>query len=172
MNLSVGSTEHHLYAYSHAGFGLNDAFDKSVGILWNCLQANNPDVRGETQELQHPGLHTGFQGHYKCSHCSLQQSPAPGTSAKKGSAILELTLVGKPDWKACKALASDIVNTSRFSLSPQVVDCGEPPCALRKHQAIPYGEFYALSGFLVVYKCFGLQQDPSFESRYYRPVPL
>ncbi|MCO5613303.1 hypothetical protein L7F22_067579 [Adiantum nelumboides] len=165
MNLSVGSTEHHLYAYSHTGFGLNDAFDKSVGILWNRLQANNPDGRGGTQELQHPCLHTGFQGHYKCSHCSLQQSSAPGTSAKKGSAItafLELTLVGKPDWKACKALASDIVNTSRFSLSPQVVDCGEPPCALGKHQPIPHGEFYALSGFFVVYKFFGLQQDAGF----------
>ncbi|KAI5068940.1 hypothetical protein GOP47_0015241 [Adiantum capillus-veneris] len=165
MNLSVGSTEHHLYAYSHAGFGLNDAFDKSVGILWSQRQVNNPDVTGSTQELQHPCLHTGFQGHYKCSHCNLQQSSAPGTLVTKGSASsasLELTLVGKPDWKACKALASDIVNTSRFSLSPPVVDCDEPPCALGKHQPIPHGGFYALSGFFVVYKFFGLQPDAGF----------
>lgn len=165
MNLSVGSTEHHLYAYSHSGFGLNDAFDKSVGILWSHHLVNDPDGSTRTQELQHPCLHTGFQGHYKCSHCSLQQSSAPGILAKKGSAnsaALELTLVGKPDWEACEALASAVVNTSSFSLSNQVVDCDEPPCALGKHQPIPHGEFYALSGFFVVYKFFGLQPDAGF----------
>eukprot|EP00250_Pteridium_aquilinum_P011602 c20184_g2_i1 orf=375-2612(-) len=168
MNLSVGLTEHHLYAFSHAGFGLNDAFDRSVGMLWSSWKESNSDgTATRIQELQHPCLHTGFQGQYKCSHCFLQPPSAavPDTIAKKGSANgvqSEFTLVGKPDWEACKALASDVVNTSSFSLSSQFVGCDEPPCALGRHQPIPHGQFYALSGFFVVYKFFGLQPDAGF----------
>jgi len=33
VNVSARSTKHHLYAHSHAGFGLDDAFEKSVAQL-------------------------------------------------------------------------------------------------------------------------------------------
>ncbi|KAH7282347.1 hypothetical protein KP509_35G026300 [Ceratopteris richardii] len=165
MNISVGSTEHHLYAFSHTGFGLNDAFDKSVGILWNQMQMNDPVGADMKQELHHPCLNRGFQSHYKCSYCNHQQSPSSGLLLTKGTSVsdyIELKLIGKPDWETCKALAGDVVNASIFALPPPPVDCSEPPCALGRHQPTPHGEFYALSGFFVVYKFFGLQSTAGF----------
>ena len=47
--------------------------------------------------------------------------------------------------------------------SLQSVGCdSEHPCALGRHQPEPEGKFYALSGFFVVYKFFGLRSDASF----------
>lgn len=158
VNLSVGATDHHLYAASHAGFGLNDAFEKSVSAL---LRSQNATKRGKQAsnglvELEHPCLQTGYREKYKCStHCVLPPLPnagprhAPSTEVATGA---QIELLGAPDWEACQTLADGIINSSS---SP----CGEPPCALGKHQPYPQGQFYGLAGFYVVYKFFGLSQD-------------
>lgn len=153
VNLSVGATDHHLYAASHAGFGLNDAFEKSVAAL---LRSQNATRKGKhVIEVEHPCLQTGYREKYKCStHCVLPPLPnagprhAPTTEVATGA---QIELLGTPDWEACQTLAEGIINSSSR--------CSDPPCALGKHQPNPQGQFYGLAGFYVVYKFFGLSQD-------------
>lgn len=159
MNLSVGATDHHLYAASHAGFGLNDAFEKSVAVL---LRSQNSTKRGKKGsngllEVKHPCLQTGYREKYKCStHCPFPPLPAGGSGRKAPSAEVavgpQIQLLGAPNWEKCQTLAEDIINSSSAL-------CGLPPCALGKHQPYPIGQFYGLAGFYVVYKFFGLPQD-------------
>lgn len=165
VNLSVGATDHHLYAASHAGFGLNDAFEKSVAAL--LLRSPNGTTSKPRRkkakasgllELEHPCLQTGYREKYKCStHCLLPPLPngarhAPSTDTP-AAASTQIELLGAPDWDACQALAEGIINASS-SLCHE-----DPPCALGKHQPYPQGQFYGLAGFYVVYKFFGLSQD-------------
>lgn len=155
VNLSVGGTDHHLYAMSHAGFGLNDAFEKSVAEL--LLRKGKPSKNNRV-ELKHPCLQTGYKKLYKCStHCMLPpvgaQGPrrqAPGAEPARGA---QVDLLGAPDWKACQALAEQVIN------STEIGGCNVPPCALGKHQPLPQGQFYGLAGFFIVYKFFGLSHD-------------
>lgn len=164
LNLSVGSAEHHLYAYSHAGFGLNDAFDRSVELIWNRLRNDNADFATRRVEIGHPCLQAGYKRQYKCSRCSSQSSSKVlDRIVRKGTKEVvraDIVLVGEPDWEACKVLADAVVNVSSWT---QAVDCVEPPCALGRHQPPPHGQFYALSGFFVVYKFFGLHPNAGFE---------
>jgi apyrase len=166
VNLSVGTSHHHLYALSHAGFGLNDAFDKSVALV---LEGSDTVVGATVPEfVEHPCLHSGFQGKYKCPHCRSNPAVVPNPAMDNPSpdpGLAEVTLIGKPDWESCRVLASSIIsNGSRFSsLVPEPMGCdSEHPCALGRHQPVPEGKFYALSGFFVVYKFFGLQPDAGF----------
>nr|PNR37591.1 hypothetical protein PHYPA_020700 [Physcomitrium patens] len=161
MNLSVGSTEHHLYAASYAGLGLNDAFEKSVALLLRAQNATKRDRKRRSSnllEVEHPCLQTGYRAPYKCStHCVLPPLPARRSgrnapSSDVGTAA-QVELLGAPNWDTCQALAEDIINSS------SVQGCSFPPCALGKHQPYPQGTFYGLAGFYVVYKFFGLSQD-------------
>ncbi|KAG0616143.1 hypothetical protein M758_5G093100 [Ceratodon purpureus] len=159
MNLSVGATDHHLYAASHAGFGLNDAFEKSIAVL---LRSQNATTRGQQAsdglvEVEHPCLQTGYRESYLChSHCALPPLSARGSGRRSPSTDVatgaQLQLLGAPNWEACQTLAEDIINSSS-------APCSVPPCALGKHQPYPNGQFYGLAGFYVVYKFFGLSQD-------------
>eukprot|EP00249_Psilotum_nudum_P021279 c28047_g1_i2 orf=510-2687(-) len=161
LNLSVGSTEHHLYAYSHPGFGLNDAFDRSVALLHQQSDINMNDL-ARRHVLYHPCLHAGYKGLHNCAHCMHQTSPAGPyvTGAGAGKNKIEVELVGKPDWEACEGLARAVVNVSSFS---EPLKCEVLPCALGKHQPESHGDFYALSGFFVVYKFFNLSHASHFE---------
>jgi hypothetical protein len=152
MNLSVGATDHHLYAASHAGFGLNDAFEKSVAVLLRSENGTKNGKKGGVIEVAHPCLQTGYKESFKCSsHCVLPPLPAGGRKAPSGE-VDQLRLLGAPNWEACQSLAEDIINSSS-------APCSVKPCALGKHQPYPNGQFYGLAGFYVVYKFFGLSQD-------------
>ena len=158
MNLSVGATNHHLYAASHVRFGLNDAFEKSVAVLLRSLNATKrgKKARNGLIDVEHPCLQTGYREKYKCStHCILP--PLPGDSRRKAPSSeaasgAQIRLLEAPNWEKCQALAEDIINSSS-------APCGAPPCALGKHQPYPNGQFYGLAGFYVIYKFFGLSQD-------------
>jgi apyrase len=70
MNVSARSTKHHLYAHSHAGFGLNDAFEKSVAqLLHPRVAATNGIVVSKKGlvEVDHPCLQKGYRKPYVCS---------------------------------------------------------------------------------------------------------
>jgi hypothetical protein len=166
VNLTVGSTNHHLYAMSHAGFGLNDAFEKSVAqlLLQELGSKKWKEMTDNRIEVKHPCLQAGYSQPYSCStHCMLpplssgralgQISTGTETGASGGAA--QVVLTGAPNWVACKALADEVVASSENGT------CKMAPCALGKHQPLPEGKFYGLAGFFVVYKFFGLSADTS-----------
>ncbi len=89
-NLSVGVTHHHLYAVSHPGFGLNDAFEKSVARLLHkeLASRDRKAPKNSRVELKHPCLQKGYKHPYMCStHCMLPPVAAGGSdrSTKLGS---------------------------------------------------------------------------------------
>eukprot|EP01018_Ginkgo_biloba_P021381 Gb_19471 [translate_table: standard] len=163
LNLSIGSMEHHIHAYSLAGYGLNDAFEKSI-----VLQLKRPSKDGNRKmvasngqlQLKHPCLHAGYKQQYTCSQCSLQPHGRSlqngGSSVGKERYSVEIELIGDPNWAECQALAKSVVNASEWPLSTVNTNCKQYPCAWNKHQPQSHGKFYALSGFFVVYKFFDL----------------
>ncbi|EFJ20885.1 hypothetical protein SELMODRAFT_443766 [Selaginella moellendorffii] len=153
VNLSFGQEEHRVYAYSHSGFGLNDAFDKSVALLMH-----NSNVRNGTLEVRHPCLHSEYQQSYSCS--SYCVAP-PSTNRGAGEGGVPIVLVGEPHWGKCQALARSVINSSRFTT--RSVDCEQSNCALGKYQPRPIGQFYAVAGFFVMYKFFGLSSKASLD---------
>eukprot|EP01018_Ginkgo_biloba_P000015 Gb_21650 [translate_table: standard] len=161
LNLSIGSMEYRLNAYSLATYGLNDAFEKSVVFLLKKLSRNNNVKLSNGQlYLSHPCLHAGYRQKYSCSQCSfLHQDGSPLVDGrdlgKEGSAMM-IELIGVPNWEECRALAKETVNASEWSQSAAGTDCEKYPCALSKHEPQPHGQFYAMSGFFVVYKFFNL----------------
>ncbi len=59
VNVHARSTKHHLYAHSHAGFGLDDVFEKSVAqLLHPRVAATNGIVVSKKRlvEVDHPCL--------------------------------------------------------------------------------------------------------------------
>ncbi|CAK9269240.1 unnamed protein product [Sphagnum jensenii] len=165
-NLSVGVTHHHLYAVSHPGFGLNDAFEKSVAQLLRkeLASRDRKPPKNNRVELKHPCLQKGYKHPYMCStHCMLPPVAAGGsrrtgpgtTDAASGG---QVDLIGAPNWEACQALAKDVIDSSQTS------GCKVQPCALGKHQPKPEGHFYGLAGFFIVYKFFGLPADAPLDN--------
>ncbi|XP_073296936.1 probable apyrase 7 [Primulina huaijiensis] len=170
LKLSIGSVNHHLRAYSLAGYGLNDAFDKSVSHLLKQLpQITNEDLAGGNLEIKHPCLQTGYKEPYSCSRCtSIQQKDgSPPISGKKlskgGKAGVPVQLVGAPNWEECSALAKVAVNLSEWSDHSPGIDCELQPCALASNLPRPIGQFYAMSGFYVVYRFFNLKTDSALD---------
>lgn len=155
VNVSVGSTEHHLYALSHAGFGLNDAFEKSVAHLLRPQAASTNGVvmaKNGLVQVEHPCLHKGYRKPYVCStHCMLPPLAFGSRSDSMSDKVAQVELIGAAKWDACQTLVEKVINTSRGGV------CAAPPCALGKHQPPPRGKFYGLAGFFVVYKFFGLK---------------
>ncbi|KAL5720941.1 apyrase [Ranunculus cassubicifolius] len=138
LNLSIGAINHHLTAYSLSGYGLNDAFDKSVVHLLKKLPGiTEENLNNGKVELYHPCLQTGYKEKYVCSHCaSLNQevgSPLIGewNMSRRAKAGLAVELIGAPQWKECSALAKITVNLSEWSNSDPGIDCGMQPCALK-----------------------------------------
>ncbi|XP_061355137.1 probable apyrase 7 [Gastrolobium bilobum] len=166
----IGSVNHHLTAYSLAGYGLNEAFDKSVARLFKeKFGSTNVDLVGGNVELKHPCLQSGYKNQYTCSHCSSsnQESESPridgNVLGKKGKSRIPVLLIGAPNWQQCSALAKVAVNLSEWSdLSPGL-DCEVHPCALLDNLPRPLGHFYVISGFFVVYRFFNLTSEATLD---------
>ncbi|KAA8519029.1 hypothetical protein F0562_016197 [Nyssa sinensis] len=166
LKLSIGPVNHHLSAYSLSGYGLNDAFDKSVvHLLKRFPGITNADLASGNIEIKHPCLQSGYREQYICSQCAsiYQKVGSPLIGGKKlgqrGKPGIPIQLVGAPKWNECSALAKVAVNLSEWSdLSPGI-DCELQPCALADNLPHPYGQFYVMSGFFVVYRFFNLTSD-------------
>lgn len=170
LKLSLGPVNHHLIAYSLSGYGLNDAFDKSVlHLLRKHPQIGTADLLNGKLEVKHPCLQSGYTEQYVCSHCAslYENGGTPpigqkmfGTGGKPG---IPLQLVGAPKWEECSALAKIAVNLSEWSDQSPGIDCELQPCALASNLSRPYGKFYAMSGFYVVYRFFNLSSDAALD---------
>ncbi|KAI3517462.1 hypothetical protein L1887_16677 [Cichorium endivia] len=115
LNVTIGQVNHRLIAYSLSGYGLNDAFEKSVVYLLKT----NPGK----PVVKHPCLQTGYDEQYV---------------GKNGNPV---QLIGAPNWEECSNIAKFTVNSSELS---------------NKHTS---GQFYAMSGFYVVYRFFNMSAD-------------
>lgn len=166
LKLSIGPVNHHLSAYSLSGYGLNDAFDKSVAhLLRRQPPISNVDLVRGNIEVKHPCLQSGYKAHYSCSQCASvsQDSGTPLSGEKKLGPKTSVQLVGAPKWEDCNAIAKIAVNLSEWSDQTPGTDCEVHPCALAQNQPRPYGQFYAMSGFFVVYRFFNLTPDAALD---------
>ncbi|KAL3524008.1 hypothetical protein ACH5RR_016842 [Cinchona calisaya] len=170
LKLTMGPVNHHLSAYSLSGYGLNDAFDKSVSHLLRKLpHISNADLLSGNIEVKHPCLQSGYKEQYICSHCAslYEEGGTPPIGEKKfgngGKRKISLQLVGAPKWEECSALAKIAVNLSEWSDQSPGIDCELQPCALASNLPRPYGKFYAMSGFYVVYRFFNLRSDAALD---------
>ncbi|KAG4988128.1 hypothetical protein GLYMA_11G089700v4 [Glycine max] len=156
----IGSVSHHLTAYSLPGYGLNEAFGKSVVYLFRKeFGSGNVDVgSGGNVELKHPCLQDGYREEYSCSRCSSSKKGGNG-----GLGGTQLVLVGAPNWGECSALAKVAVNLSEWTDLGAGLDCGAQPCALGDNLPHPYGHFYVISGFYVVYRFFNLTSEATLD---------
>lgn len=163
----IGSVNHHLTAYSLAGYGLNEAFDKSVAYIFKKEKV------GLGGSVKHPCLQTGFRNQYTCSRCSSGEKGKEGESPKVNGNVggggkgeinkTPVMLVGAPNWQECSALAKVAVNLSEWSDVGQGLDCEVNPCALRENLPRPMGHFYVISGFFVVYRFFNLTSEATID---------
>lgn len=167
LSLRIGAVNHHLSAYSLAGYGLNDAFDKSVAHI--LKKPSSADLVSGNIEIRHPCLQSGYKEQYICSQCfSKQQDGASpvirgrnlGNRVKSG---LPVQLIGAPNWEECSALAKIAVNLSEWSNQDPGIDCDLQPCALPPNLPRPYGHFYGMSGFFVVYRFFNLTSEAALD---------
>ncbi|KAK7406977.1 hypothetical protein VNO78_08615 [Psophocarpus tetragonolobus] len=160
----IGSVSHHLTAYSLPGYGLNEAFGKSVVYLFRKdFRSVHVDVASGTSiELKHPCLQDGFREEYLCSQCSPDGKDWKELG-RVGGFGTPLVLVGAPNWEECSALAKVAVNLSEWSDLGAALDCGAQPCALRDNLPRPYGHFYVISGFYVVYRFFNLTSEATLD---------
>uniref|UniRef100_A0A2P2JBZ1 Apyrase 7 n=1 Tax=Rhizophora mucronata TaxID=61149 RepID=A0A2P2JBZ1_RHIMU len=167
INLKIGAVNHRLSAYSLSGYGLNDAFDKSVARLLKKLPS--ADLARGNIEIRHPCLPFGYKERYTCSLCASDRqdgvSPVVGVRhlSKEVKSGFTVQLVGSPNWEKCTALAKTVVNLSEWSTQIPGIDCDLQPCALPNHFPHPYGQFYALSGFFVVFRFFNLMAGATLE---------
>ncbi|CAL1373857.1 unnamed protein product [Linum trigynum] len=167
LNLRIGAVNHRLSAYSLAGYGLNDAFDKSVVHILKRLP--NVDLLSKKTEIKHPCLHSGYKEEYQCSHCvsDKQDGVSPvirGRLLRKAvKSGVTIKLIGAPNWEECSALAKIVVNLSEWSNKSPALDCDLQPCALPEDLPRPSGQFYAMSGFFVVYRFFNLSAEASLD---------
>lgn len=165
LDLRIGSVNHHLTAYSLPGYGLNDAFDKSVARLFKATPRT--ELSNGKVEIKHPCLQTGYKESYTCSQCASanqQQGESPVVSEKSfrksGTSVM---LIGTPNWDECSALAKIAVNVSEWNNVSPGIDCDVRPCALADGFARPSGQFYAMSGFYVIYRFFNLTADATLD---------
>ncbi|KAL4574997.1 hypothetical protein LXL04_021837 [Taraxacum kok-saghyz] len=114
LNVTIGQVNHRLSAYSLSGYGLNDAFEKTVVHL----------LKKNPEKVTHPCLQTGFKEKY---YVGKSKNP--------------VELIGAPNWEECRNLAKSTLNSSDFS------------------NKLTSGNFYAMSGFYVVYRFFNLTPD-------------
>ncbi|KAJ0764495.1 putative hydrolase [Helianthus annuus] len=155
LDLNIGPVNHHLSGYSLAGYGLNDAFDKSVVyLLKTSRDVTKTDITEGKAVVKHPCLQTGYNENYVCPMCQsvFQDVKSP----KRG---IPVRLTGAPNWDECSKLARTSVNSSEWSDKSKPIDCGLNPCALQDNLPRPRGQFYAMSGFFVVYRFFNLSGD-------------
>lgn len=157
LNIRIGNVDYHLNAYSLNGYGLNDAFGKSVvHLLRKNQELEKQDLSNGKFKLNHPCLNSGYNEQYTCNQCGklLGRGDHSGIS---------LRLIGAPNWEECSALAKVAVNFSEWSNTSTGVDCDVQPCALANSYPPPYGSFYAISGFFVVFRFFNLTSEATLD---------
>lgn len=102
-----------------------------------------------------------------CRHCLHSEdgsSPTVGKDfGKVGNAGVPVQLVGVPNWAECNVLAKVAVNLSEWSNNSTGTDCELHPCALSENLPRPHGQFYAMSGFYVVYRFFNLTPNATLD---------
>ncbi|KAK7386598.1 hypothetical protein VNO78_26931 [Psophocarpus tetragonolobus] len=167
----IGSVNHHLTAYSLSGYGLNEAFDKSVAYVFKKIGYSVADVVKGNVEVKHPCLQSGYKERYTCSRCYAVENGGESPRIEGNENVLGkreggrtvVTLVGAPNWQECSALAKVTVNLSEWSDASPGLDCEIHPCALRDNLPRPMGHFYVISGFFVVYRFFNLTAEATLE---------
>ncbi|XP_073042571.1 probable apyrase 7 [Primulina eburnea] len=139
-------------------------------LLEQLPQIINEDLAGGNLEMKHPCLQNGCKEPYSCSRCTSIHQKAGSTpiSGKKlsngGKAGVLVQLVGTPDWEECSALLAKVaVNLSEWSDHSPGIDCELQPCALASNLPRPTGQFYAMSGFYVVYQFLNLKTDAALD---------
>ncbi|XP_073000133.1 probable apyrase 7 isoform X1 [Typha latifolia] len=168
ISLRIGAASHHLSAYSLSGYGLNDAFDRSVAHLLKSLGGTTmAGVDNGKIQIKHPCLQNGYREDYSCSYCAaLNQEGSPligGRTMSKGKPGTVVQLIGAPHWEQCSAVAKITVNLSEWSNVSSGFDCKLKPCALRDGLPKPHGQFYAIAGFFVVFRFFNLTSEATLE---------
>ncbi|GBG76667.1 hypothetical protein CBR_g22884 [Chara braunii] len=207
-NVTILSSKYNLYAHSHSGFGLNDAFEKSVLQLMREAAPSTVDKWQSIPVLKHPCLHAGYNKTYTRSKATLkvqdgkgetstlkdknrggvevevsngQREPQKLRTRKDQSKVLaedahynkkallvrdnedntdvfaeykSVRLIGAPDWSKCRSLARAVVHN--------VPPCAGS-CALGTSQPPLRGQFYALTGFFVVFHFFNLQMRDTLD---------
>lgn len=170
LQLSIGPVNHYLNAYSLSGYGLNDAFEKSVvHLLKRIPKVSFADLASGNIVIKHPCLHSGYKEKYSCSQCTsaFQNVGSPTTEEKKignrGKPLVSVQLVGAPKWEECSQLGKIAVNLSEWSDQSPGIDCEMQPCALPDNLPRPHGQFYGISGFYVVYRFFNMTSDAALD---------
>ena len=170
LQLSIGPVNHYLNAYSLSGYGLNDAFEKSVvHLLKRTPKISYADLASGKIVIKHPCLHSGYKEKYSCSQCTsaIQNVGSPTIEEKKigksGKSGVSVQLVGAPKWEECSRLGKIAVNLSVWSDQSLGIDCEMHPCALPDNLPHPHGQFYGISGFYVVYRFFNLTSDAALD---------
>ncbi|XP_022985088.1 probable apyrase 7 [Cucurbita maxima] len=157
LNIKIGNVDYHLNAYSLTGYGLNDAFGKSVVHLLRRIEEREKlDLSNGKFKLNHPCLHSGYNEQYTCNQCGK-------LLGREGNSGISLRLIGAPNWEECSALAKAAVNFSEWSNTSAGVDCDVQPCAISNDYPSPYGNFYAISGFFVVFRFFNLTSEVTLD---------
>ncbi|KAG6577103.1 putative apyrase 7, partial [Cucurbita argyrosperma subsp. sororia] len=157
LNIKIGNVDYHLNAYSLTGYGLNDAFGKSVVHLLRRIEEREKlDLSNGKFKLNHPCLHSGYNEQYTCNQCGK-------LLGREGNSGISLRLIGAPNWEECSALAKVAVNFSEWSNTSAGVDCDVQPCAITNDYPSPYGNFYAISGFFVVFRFFNLTSEVTLD---------
>ncbi|XP_022979183.1 probable apyrase 7 isoform X1 [Cucurbita maxima] len=155
LNIRIGNVDYHLNAYSLTGYGLNDAFGKSVVHLLRRIQEHEK-LDLSKFKLNHPCLHSGYNEKYTCNQCGK-------LLGRGGNSGISLRLIGAPNWEECSALAKVAVNFSEWSNTSAGLDCDVQPCAITNDYPPPYGNFYAISGFFVVFRFFNLTSEAALD---------
>ncbi|KAL8101768.1 hypothetical protein AgCh_033601 [Apium graveolens] len=170
LQLSIGPVNHYLNAYSLSGYGLNDAFEKSVvHLLKRIPKVSFADLASGNIVIKHPCLHSGYKAKYSCSQCTsaFQKVGSPTIDGeqigKRGKPGVSVQLVGAPKWEECSKLGKIAVNLSEWSNLSPGIDCEIQPCALPDNLPRPHGQFYGISVFYVVYRFFNLTADAALD---------
>ena len=156
--VTIGDQRYLLFARSHEGYGMNDAFERSVALLLQSVpsHAATPlDAVPDTPTVRHPCLLANYT-----SLLTLRSTQQ------------RVRLQGQPEWKACRELSRRVVaahveGRARLAVQAGPRDGGggldpwascqqgeAPPCVLGVHQPKPRCAFVALSGFFVISKFF------------------
>lgn len=170
LRLKLGSLEHKILAYSMTEFGLNEAFDRSVVMLSEekSLTRNN----GGRIQLRHPCLSSSVSLNYTCRVCfhpnaTNWEEDFSGKLPRKQSD--SLSLVGVPNWKQCKELATRAasIRSSNTELLQLIMDMNgkvnfsSSESGLQNLIIFPLqgARFHALSGFFAVYDVLNLNPN-------------
>ncbi|KAL6512423.1 hypothetical protein OROHE_020035 [Orobanche hederae] len=151
LQLSIGPVNHYLSAYSLSGYGLNDAFEKSVvHLLKRIPKISYADLASGDIVIKHPCLQSGYKEKYSCSQCTsaFQNVGSPTIegrkSSKGGKPGVSVQLIGAPNWEECSLL----VPCYALAIGLQDFSAGHifPYSGITVVQTLPFSISQLLSG--------------------------